>query len=323
MKKILFCLLATLISISASLSLAAPAPANSPEQKLQKLSVILDWFPNPDHAPLVVAQQQGYFKEQGLEVELIGPADPADPPKLVAAGKADVAVTYEPEFMQQVDRGLPLISIGVLIDKPLNCLAALKDSKINSLNDLKGKRIGMHQSGISMVMLRTLLQKQGLNDKDVELINVRYNLSQALLSHKVDAVAGMMRNIEVPSMELNNHKVATFLPEESGIPNYNELIYVINAANMTDNRFPRFLAALKKAVIWLDMHPKQGWQQFIKVYPEANNNVNREAWFATLPYFAEEPESVNQAEWQRFSNYMAENKLITKPQNMTKYMVKL
>lgn len=309
-------LFALILALFSSISLAAPA-------KPQKLTVMLDWFPNPDHAPLVIAQELGYFKQQGLDVELIGPADPADPPKLVAAGKADIALTYEPEFMQQIDRGLPLITIGVLIDKPLNCLAALKDSNISSLSDLKGKRIGLSTSGISVTMLKVLLKKQGLQDNDVELVNVHYNLTQALLSKKVDVVAGLMRNVEVPSLELNKHKIETFFPEESGIPTYSELIFVVNVANRNDDRNARFLKAIRQAVAWLDTHPKDGWKLFIKRYPEANNAVNREAWFATLPYFAEEPAMVNRAEWSRFSKFMADNKLINKPQNMTNYIVRM
>src|SRR5262249_40948069 len=148
-----------------------------------------------------------FFKEQGLDVDLIDPSDPADPPKWVAVGKADIGITYQPEFMEQVDNGLPLIRIGTLIDKPLNCLVALKESGINQLANLKGKRIGATNGGLSSIMLKVLLAKQGITDKDVELINVRYNLTQALLSHKVDAVTGMMRNFEVPQLELNDHKV--------------------------------------------------------------------------------------------------------------------
>ncbi len=309
-------LLALLLALFTSVSMAAPA-------KLQKLTVMLDWFPNPDHAPLVIAQQQGFFKQQGLDVELIGPADPSDPPKLVAAGKADIAITYEPEFMQQVDRGLPLITIGVLIDKPLNCLAALKDSNISNLSDLKGKRIGLSTSGISTTMLKVLLKKQGLHDNDVELVNVNYNLTQALLTKKVDVVAGVMRNVEVPTLELNKHKVETFLPEESGIPTYSELIFVVNVANKNDDRYTRFLKAVRQGVAWLDLHPKDGWKIFVKRYPEANNEVNHEAWFATLPYFAEEPALLNKAEWSRFSKFMADNKLINKPQTMTNYLVRM
>lgn len=288
----------------------------------EKLVVILDWFPNPDHAPLFIAQQQGFFKEQGLDVELIGPADPTDPPKWVAAGKADIGITYQPEFMEQVDHGLPLIRIGTLIDKPLNCLVALNDNgSIKTLADLKGKQIGSSTSGLSKIMLKVMLAKQGLTEKDIELINVRYNLTQALLSRNVDAVTGMMRNIEVPQLESNGHQVSTFFPEEHGIPNYSELIFIANTAKTHDNRFPRFLEAIKKAVAYLDYHPNETWEQFAKQYPESNNKINHQIWFATIPYFAEDPADFDSEEWKNFAEFMQQNRLIKTLQPVSRYAV--
>lgn len=309
-------LLLIALSLLASASFAAK-PAHS------KLTVILDWFPNPDHAPLVIAQQKGYFKEQGLDVTLVGPADPNDPPKLVAAGKADIGITYEPQFMEQVDQGLPLIRIGTLIDKPLNCLVVMNDSGIKSLADLKGKRIGSTNGGLTSVMINNLLKDQGLSKDDVTLVNVRYSLTQALLSHKVDAVTGMNRNVEVPQLEARNKKVHAFFPEEHGIPNYSELIFISNTANIHDKRLPKFLAAVKQAVQYLDEHPKESWQLFAKQYPESNNKVNQEAWFATLPYFAEEPGQFNEQEWKSFADFMEKNQLIKKAQPLSKYAVTL
>ena len=311
MKKIIiFCLL----NIIASVTFAA-------NQTMDKLTVILDWFPNPDHAPLIIAKQQGFFKEQGLDVELIGPADPNDPPKWIAANKADIGITYQPQFMEQVDRGLPLVRIGTLIDKPLNCLVVLNESGIKTLADLKGKQIGGTNGGLSSVMLKVMLQKQGLTEKDIEFINVRYNLTQALLSKKVDAVTGMMRNFEVPQLELTGHKVEAFFPEEYGIPNYSELIFITHVNKVHDKRFPKFLTALKKAVAYLDTHPKETWKQFAKDYPEANNKVNREAWFATIPYFAEDPFYFDSEEWRRFADFMQKNKLIKNPQPISRYAI--
>lgn len=289
----------------------------------QKLKVVLDWFPNPDHAPLIIAQQQGFFKEQGLDVELIGPADPSDPPKWVATKKADIGVTYEPEFMQQIDHGLPLIRMGTLIDKPLDCIVALQESGIKTIADLKGKKIGAGSSGLSSVMVKTLLDKNGLKKDDVELINVKYNLTQALLSRKVDAVSGMMRNFEVPQLELTGHKIVTFFPEEHHIPNYSVLIFVTHIANINDTRLPKFLAAVKRAVKYLDAHPKETWQQFANQYPESNNEVNREAWFATMPYFAEDPADFNSHEWRSFAAFMFKNQMIKKVQDINRYAVVL
>lgn len=313
LKKTIALLLLSFVSMSI---IAAPT-------KPEKLTVILDWYPNPDHAPLVIAQQLGYFKEQGLDVTLISPADPNDPPKLIAASKADIGITYEPEFMQQVDQGLPLISIGTLIDKPLNCLVMLKNGKIKSISELKGKTIATTSSGLASILLKRMLEMNGLSEKDVTLVNVRYNLMQALLSHQVDAVNGLNRNIEVPTLESNNHQVSAFFPEDYGIPNYSELIFITNQTRVNDPRLPRFLTAIKKAVAWLDTHPKEAWQLFIKRYPETNTATNREAWFTTLPYFAEEPGDVNEKEWRQFAVFMQQNKLISETKPVSRYAVEV
>lgn len=291
--------------------------------KLTKLTVILDWFPNPDHAPLIVAQQQGYFKEQGLDVQLIGPSDPNDPPKLVAARKADIGITYEPQYIEQIDQGLPLISFGTLIDKPLNCLVALSENGIKDISDLKGKSIGSTTGGLSGVMMDNLLQSAQISTNEVTMVNVRYNLTQALLSHKVDAVTGLNRNFEVPQIEAQGKKVVTFFPEDYGTPNYSELIFITNKFNIHDPRLPKFIAAIKKAVAYLDQHPDTAWDGFAKQYPEANNKVNHDAWFATLPYFAEEPAEFNTDEWQAFAQFMQKNLLIKKAQPISTYTATL
>ena len=114
MKKIFFaCMMLLTISVSAA---------------ADKITLVLDWFPNPDHAPLFVALQQGFFKQQDLAVTLVTPADPSDPAKLVAASKADIAIGYEPQLLLQIDQGLPLVEIGKLIDKPLTTLVVLDNS---------------------------------------------------------------------------------------------------------------------------------------------------------------------------------------------------
>lgn len=312
MKKLYYALLA----YGASICFASAATP-------QKLTVVLDWFPNPDHAPLIIAKQQGYFKKQGLDVELVGPTDPADPIKWVAAGKADIGLTYEPQLMEQVDHGLPLIRIGTLIDKPLNCLVALKDGQIKSPTDLKGKRIGVSNNGVSSAMLKVMLAKQGLKEKDIEIVNIRYNLTQALLSHQVDATTGMMRNYEVPQLESKHQKVVAFFPEEHGIPNYSELIFISHKDHTKDPRLGKFLAAIQQGVRYLDEHPNEAWQQFAKQYPESNNAINREAWFATIPYFAENPTDFDHNEWHQFAVFMQQNRLIKNVHPVSDYAIAL
>jgi len=309
MKKIML----LLISLMTSLSFA--------NTHTQKLTVLLDWLPNPDHAPLIIAEQQGYFKELGLAVKFISPENPMVSAQWIAENKADIGMTYEPEYMQQVDAGMPLISIGTLIDKPLNSLATLQGNGIHSINDLKGKRIGLASGGLSAIQLKVMLSKSGLTEKDVKIVDEKHDLLQALLSHKVDAVTGIMRNSEVPMIESSDKKVVTFFPEDHGVPNYSELVFITHIKNIHDNRYPRFLSAIKKAVRYLDEHPQLAWEAYIKQHPEVNNTVNRDTWFATIPYFAEDPASFNDTEWHQFADFMQKNQLIKKVQPTSRYAV--
>lgn len=288
---------------------------------VQKLKVVLDWFPNPDHAPLIIAKAKGFFQAEGLDVALIAPADANDPPKWVAAGLADVGITYQPQYMEQVDHGLPLIAFGSLIDKPLNCLVTLKDSGINSIKDLKGKKIGSVSGDLSSTMLQIMLQKHGLKESDVQTVNVRYGLTPALLAQKVDAVTGMMRNFEVPQLEKLGHPALTFFPEDHGIPNYSELIFITKLKNKSDPRLAKFLQAIKQAIDYIDRHSEETWRIFAKLYPENNNDFNHAAWHATMPYFAEEPANFNGKEWQKFANFLFQHKLIQAKQHNNRYFI--
>ena len=121
---------------------------STPLQAQDRITLLLDWFINPDHGPIIIAQEKGYFTDAGLEVEVIAPADPSDPPKMVAAGKADLAVSYQPQLHLQVAEGMPLVRVGTLVATPLNCLLVLKDCKIKSIADLKGKKVGFSVAGV-------------------------------------------------------------------------------------------------------------------------------------------------------------------------------
>jgi putative hydroxymethylpyrimidine transport system substrate-binding protein len=293
---------------------------SQPAHSAEKLIVLLDWFTNPDHAPLFVAQSQGFFQQEGLDVELIGPADPSDPPKLVAAGKADIAIGYQPQLLEQIDQGLPLIEIGTLIDKPLNSLVVLKDSPIHSVADLKNKKIGFSGSGMNSAMLKIMLEKQHLTLQDVEIINTHYDLTQALLSGKVDAVTGIMRNFEMIQLELANHTPRAFYPENNGMPTYSELIFIAKKSNTVDARFSHFLTAVKLANQYLQKHPEECWQAFAKAHPESDDELNHRAWLATLPYFARDPALIDDKKFMRFARFMQSNGLINTVQPTSTYI---
>jgi len=289
----------------------------------KNIVVILDWFENPNHAPLFVAKDNGYFKEQGLSVKLVGPANPSDPPKLVAANKAEIAITYQPQLIEQINNGLPLIRIGTLIDKPLDCITVLASSDINSIKDLKNKRIGYSAGSMHQLVIKTMLEHHGLSLKDIKSVNVNFDLTQGLLAKKIDAATGMMRNFEIIQMELLNKPARIFLPEESGVPKYSELVFVSNPNNLDKKTLKKFLLALQQGVTYLKKNPEKSWQKFADIRPNLNNKLNKKAWFASINLFANNPATFNKYEWEQFIDFMYTNKLIKEKQSVDKYAIDL
>ncbi len=306
----------------ASLILASLLVSTS-ARAAEKLEVLLDWFVNPDHAPLIIAKEKGYFKKHGLEVELIAPADPNDPPKLVAAGKSPLAVSYQPQLQVQVSEGLPLKRIGTLVATPLNSLVVLASGPIKSVKDLKGKKVGYSVGGFEDALLKAMLNKHGLKLSDVEMINVNFSLSPSILAGKVDAVIGAFRNFELNQMDIEGNPGRAFYPEEEGVPSYDELIIVANSANLNDKRFKPFLAAIEEATQFIVNHPTEGWNLFIKAYPDLDDELNKRAWRDTLPRFALRPAALDTNRYDRFAKFLKEAELIKEAAEVSEYAVEL
>ncbi|SMX51229.1 ABC transporter substrate-binding protein [Actibacterium lipolyticum] len=289
---------------------AALFAASGPAMAQDKMTLLLDWFINPDHGPIIVAQEKGYFADQGLEVEIIAPADPADPPKMVAAGKADLAVSYQPSQHLQVAEGLPLIRVGTLVATPLNCLLVLQDGPIKQIADLKGKKIGYSVAGVEEALLTAILGRHGLATSDVELVNVNWSLSPSLMSGQVDAVIGAYRNFELNQMEIEGVNGRCFYVEEEGVPTYDELIYVANSETLDAALIRRFLRATELATQYIVNHPEESWELFKGTSAELDDELNAKAWVDTFPRFALRPEALDEGRYARFEQFLADAGLI-------------
>ena len=285
----------------------------------EPLRVILDWYFNPDHAPLFVAESEGYFKDEGLKVEFIQPSDTADGPKLVAARQADLAITYQPGFMRQVDMGLPLMRVGSLIDKPLESLVVLQDGPIHSIAQLKGKTIGYSNPAADELMLEVMLQHNGLTLQDVQTVNVRFSLLQALISKNIGAMTGAMRNVEPILLEMSGKKGHLFYPEDNGFPPYDELIFITHTKHCNDPRLPHFFKALKKAVVYLRAHPQESWAKFQKKYPEKGEMSHR-TWFVSLPYFSDDPAAVDTKKYNNLMLFLYQKGFLSRSIPLSQYV---
>ncbi len=303
--------------------LSVLALAVLPARAAEKLTVYLDWFVNPDHAPLVIAQTQGYFAEAGLEVELVAPSDPSAPPRLIAAGQGDIAISYQPQLHVQVAEGLPLVRIGTIVETPLNSLVVLKDGPIKKIADLKGKKVGFSVGGFEDALLAAMMKKHGLELSDVELININFALSPSLITGAVDAVIGAFRNFELNQLDIEKRPGIAFYPEEHGVPVYDELIFVAKSDRVKDAKFRPFLDAVEKATLYLTNHPDEALEAFIKAYPDLDNELNRRAWVDTLPRFAKRPAALDTGRYKRFAAFMKEAELIKDVPELGTYAVEL
>ncbi|MEB6223214.1 ABC transporter substrate-binding protein [Pantoea anthophila] len=290
----------------------------TPLQAMEKLTLVLDWYINPDHAPIMVAQQTGAFAAEGLEVSIIPPSDPALPPRLVAAKQADLAITYQPQLHFFADQGLPLMRVGTLINTPLNTLITL-DRSMKSPGALKGKRIGYSVSGIEQATLATMLSHEGVKADQVTLINVNFQLTSALLTGKVDAVIGGYRNIEALEMKDKGKDPVVFNVEDYGVPAYDELIIVAHRDEAHSEKIRKFLRALKKGNATLQAQPEASWQRFARAHPELNTPLNHQSWMATLPLFAADPAKLDRARYQAYEQFLFDNQLIKRMTPVDRY----
>jgi len=285
---------------------------NFAHAKTEKLTIGLDWFINPDHAPLIIAQKRGFFKEVGLEVEMIEPADPNDPPKLVAAGRLDLAISYQPQLHIQVDQGLPVVRVGTLVSVPLNALVVLKNGPIKSISDLKGKKVGFSVGGFEEALLSGMLEKYNLKMTDIELININFSLSPSLIAKKVDGVIGAFRNFELNQMDIVGHPGRAFYPEEHGVPTYEELIYISNVKNRNNPLFNKFFKAVQKATLTMINDPISSWKDFSSYRKGLDDELNKRAFRDTLSRFALRPQAHDMRTYEEFGDFLKEKGIIKK-----------
>jgi putative hydroxymethylpyrimidine transport system substrate-binding protein len=303
--------LALAVSACGAKQESASAPAAKP------FTVMLDWFPNADHAPLYAAIAHGDFRAVGLNVEPIVPAETAEPLKLLAAGKVDMAISYEPELLLARDQGLKLVSVGALVQRPLTSIIALGEQHVGSVAQLAGKTVGSAGIPYQAAMLRTTLQHAGVNPAKVKEVNVGFDLVPAMLSGKVAATIGGYWNYEAVQLRLM-HKHPVVIPvNEAGVPSYDELVLVVRAGEArTDGQDLRaFLQALALGEREVRANPAAAAKLIVKANPSAEEALQLESIKQTLP--AAQPANASDpygwqepSAWATFGNWMYSHGLL-------------
>ena len=277
----------------------------------EPFELMLDFFPNADHAGIYAAQSGGHLDEVGLDVQIRQPPDPAAPIKEVAAGRVDLAVSYEPEVLRARDQGLPVVAVGALVQRPLTSIISLPEAGIRRPADLAGKRVGTAGIDYQSAFLRAILEDAGVDPADAEETNVGFNLSPALLTGRVDAVLGAFWNYEGTELRLRGKDPQIIRVDEAGVPPYDELVLVANEDSLEDrDRISAFIAALSQGTADLERNPNAAIQGLLKANPDLDPELQRRVVEVTLPLFEPprgEPYGYQDPrEWAEFARFMRE-----------------
>jgi putative hydroxymethylpyrimidine transport system substrate-binding protein len=284
-----------------------------------EVELLLDFFPNADHAPIYAAEENGRFDKLGLDVTIRAPSDPAAPIREVAAGRVDLAISYEPEVFRARDEGLPVVAVGALVQEPLTSIVSLPEGGVERPGDLAGKRVGTAGIDYQSAYLDAILRRAGVDRASVEEQNVGFNLSQALLSGQVDAVLGAFWNYEGTDLRLRGEDPRIIRVEDAGIPTYDELVLVANEDALAEDRgvIQSFLAALERGAADLRRDPSQGVRALTEANPDLDPELQRAVVDVTLPLFAPPKGKPygwqDPRRWTRFGRFLHDRGIVSQP----------
>ncbi len=322
-------LLALTILLACTALLAACGEKSEPDPgaaggggSTEPLRLMLDYFPNADHAGIYAAQASGAYGKAGLDVTITPPPDPSAPLKLLLAGKTDLAISYEPELLLARDKGAALVAVGALVQKPLTSLMAVGKAGIRTPQDLRGKRVGTAGIPYQSAYLKTILETAGVEPGSVKETNVGFNLVPAMLSGKVDATLGAFWNYEGTDLARRGRDPVIQRMEKLGVPTYAELVFVARRRDLDDEfgaKVRRFMQATARGHAALKADPQAGLEGLLNADKGLDRGLQEAVVKATLPVFfpadRERPFGYQDpAEWQAYADWMRDEGLITRRQ---------
>jgi putative hydroxymethylpyrimidine transport system substrate-binding protein len=296
---------------------ACGSKSENTKGEAEKLTLDLDFYPNPDHAGIYMAQEEGFFKEAGLEVAIDSPTDPSAPLKDVAAGRADLAITYEPEVMLAHEKGLDVVAVAALVNRPLTSLIWLKKSGIKSVPDLKGKTVSYAGISYQAAFLSTILRRAQVPASTVKSVNVGFGLIPSLSNGSAQAMLGGYSNVEgVALREAGKEPVITPV-DELGVPTYDELVFVARRSTLEEEgpKIRLFISALKRGTEAAVANPKAASKAILAANTSLEPKLTEAEIAATLPLLGGTPAGkpygyLDPKEWEAFGAWMSEEELI-------------
>jgi putative hydroxymethylpyrimidine transport system substrate-binding protein len=283
----------------------------------QPFTLALDFYVNPDHAGIFEALDNDYFRDAGLDVQPQTPSDPSAPIREVAAGRVDLAVSYEPEVLIAHDQGLPVKAVAALVPTPLTSLIWLKDSGIQDVRDLRGKTVATAGIPYQEAYLTTILERAGLSLSDVDTVDVQQGLLPALIGGRAQAMLGGFLNVEGVDLERRGEDPTVIPVDKLGIPTYDELVLVANSDTLDDKSedIRLFLDALERGTKAAVADPAGATKAILDAGKGLDPKITDAEVRKTLPLLMPKDTGhpygyMDPSQWERFAHFFADHGVI-------------
>ena len=312
-------LLLTLVLVVPGYSASRPAPAAASARpaRVHGLTLWLDWLPNSDHVGIYVAMARGYYARQGLAVQARVPSGAADALKLVAHGTGDIAVSYEPDVLLSRAQGVPAVATGAIVQRPLNCIMALRSSDITRPRQLQGKTVGIAGLPSDYTNLAAVVRDDGGKPKLVKTVVVNYALLQALLTKRVDAVEGVYWTWEALQARQRGYQVNVMHLERYGVPVYDELVFATATRQLQHEAatLRAFQRATFEGYAYATAHPAEATRILLKVRGvlSSSRSLIEQSIRLLSPLFHDRQGrygTMSVAQWQAYADWMTRTHLM-------------
>lgn len=311
---------------AASSAVAATAPAASVSAatttagSAQKVSVMLDWVPNTNHTGLYVAQERGYFKAVGLNVEILPLAEGGSVEQIVGNGKVQFGISSSEELAKARSEGIPIVSIAPIIQHDTSGFASLKKASIARPKDFEGKKYGSFGSPTEKALIAKLMQADGgdvskvefveIGDSDFLTLAAKGQVDFAWVFEGWEVIDGKLRGLDLNYLPLTAYTQV--------IPDYYTPIFIAGEEIIAKSPgvVGKFLAATSKGYNDAIADPKSAGDILAKATPETSKDlIQQSQTYLAKQYKADAPRWGDQkpAVWQGFGTFMTEQKLLAKP----------